>query len=175
MKAIHSKTGVRQFKKEIAKLYPPRVELCFLLQDWEDAYNVGGLWRVADGCGARELILTGRTPGPENPMVPVTSLGAHRRIPHRRFERHDDAAIQLKSEGWSIVTVEVADGAVPYHEFEYPERTCLVLGNEAQGVYTGMMKHRDAAVFIPMYGKGRSLNVHVAAAIVAFRAVVGAG
>jgi tRNA G18 (ribose-2'-O)-methylase SpoU len=30
------------------------------------------------------------------------------------------------------------------------------------------MKHRDGAVYIPMFGKGRSMNVHVSAAIVAF-------
>ncbi|MDR3689230.1 MAG: TrmH family RNA methyltransferase [Fimbriimonas sp.] len=31
------------------------------------------------------------------------------------------------------------------------------------------MKHCDAAVCIPMAGKGRSLNVHVAGAVVAFQ------
>jgi tRNA(Leu) C34 or U34 (ribose-2'-O)-methylase TrmL len=34
------------------------------------------------------------------------------------------------------------------------------------------MKLCDSAVFIPMAGKGRSLNVHVAAAIVAFEATL---
>jgi tRNA G18 (ribose-2'-O)-methylase SpoU len=33
-----------------------------------------------------------------------------------------------------------------------------------------VMTQVDASVFIPMAGKGRSLNVHVAAAIVGFEA-----
>jgi tRNA G18 (ribose-2'-O)-methylase SpoU len=47
-----------------------------------------------------------------------------------------------------------------------------VLGNEGAGVYGSVMKQCDSAVFIPMAGKGRSINVHVAAAIIAFDAVL---
>ncbi|MBS1706352.1 MAG: tRNA methyltransferase [Armatimonadetes bacterium] len=173
MKTIRSKTGLRQVYKDFKSLHPPKVEVCFLLQDWEDAYNVGGMFRVADGCGAKELIMTGRSPVPPNPMIGVTSMGQHRRIPFRHFESHEAAALQLKKEGWSIVVVEIAEGAENYLEVDFPAKTCLVLGNEANGVYGGVMKHRDLAVFIPMFGKGRSLNVHVAAAVIAFQAVLG--
>jgi tRNA (guanosine-2'-O-)-methyltransferase len=64
--------------------------------------------------------------------------------------------------------VELAEGAELYTDYEWPEKVCLVLGNEVNGVYTSVMKHRDGAVYIPMFGKGRSMNVHVSAAIVAF-------
>ncbi len=169
IKQIKRKKLVRDVFREFQS--SPRIELAFMLLDWEDAYNVGGMFRVADGCGAAELILTGRTPAPPHPQIGVTSLGGHRRIPYREILRWEDAAVQLKSEGYSLVAVEVAEGAVPYFEYEYPTKVCLVLGNEAQGVYTNVMKHRDGAVFIPMFGKGRSLNVHVAGAIVGFDAV----
>ncbi len=66
------------------------------------------------------------------------------------------------------MAVEIAEGAVPYTDYEWPEKVCLVLGNEVNGVYASVMKHRDGAVYIPMFGKGRSLNVHVSAAVVAF-------
>lgn len=171
MKTLRSKTGVRQLHKEHKRANPPAVELCFLLQDWEDAYNVGGMFRVADGCGASELIMTGRTPMPPHPMIGVTSLGHHRRIAHRHFVSHEEAALKLKEEGWTLVTVEIAEGAENYRDFRYPRKTCLVLGNEGAGIYGSVMKHRDGAVYIPMFGKGRSLNVHVAAAIIGFEAV----
>ena len=168
MSTIRSKTGVREMMKEARRERTSTVELAFLLQDWEDAYNVGGMFRVADGCGARELVMTGRTPVPPNPMIGVTSLGHHRRIPFRHIERHEEAALRLKEEGWSLVAVEIAEGARSFLEYEYPPKTCLVLGNEANGVYGSVLKHGDGAVYIPMLGKGRSLNVHVAAAIVGF-------
>lgn len=172
-KTLQSKTGVRALYKDFKRSHSPRVELSFLLQDWEDAYNVGGMFRVADACGAKELFTSGRTPIPPDPQISVTSLGHHRRIPLHSFKGHEEAALAAKAAGYSIVAVEIAEGAVNYAEFEWPSKVCLVLGNEVNGVYGSVMKHRDAAVFIPMFGKGRSMNVHVAAAVVAFRALLG--
>ncbi|CAN5531183.1 RNA methyltransferase [soil metagenome] len=169
MKTIRSKTGARQLQKAYREENQAKVELAFMLQDWDDPYNVGGMFRVADACGA-ELILTGKTPTPPHPQISVTSLGNHRRVKWRQIERYNDAADLLK-ETHTLVAVEIADDAVPYQEFEYPERVCLVLGNEEKGIYESVLQRCDAAVFIPMAGKGRSLNVHVAAAIVGFHAL----
>ena len=142
-----------------------------LLQDWDDAYNVGGMFRVADACGVTELVLTGKTPlVGDSPQIAVTSMGAHRRVQWRQIISYVEACVQLKEEGYSLVAIEVAEGAQHYMEFEYPEKCCLILGSEGAGVYGSVMKQCDAAVFIPMAGKGRSLNVHVAGAIVAFEA-----
>jgi len=171
-KTIHAKVGVRQLQKEFLMARPPKVELCFFLQDWEDGYNVGGMFRVADGCGAQKLIMSGRTPVPPDPTIGVTSMGQHRRIPFEHHKHHEDAAKKLIAEGWSLVAVELADGAMPYDEFDYPEKTCIVLGNEGAGVYGAVMRHIASSVYIPMLGKGRSLNVHVAGAIVGFHAVL---
>src|SRR4051812_4205533 len=92
-KTLTSKTGVRRLYKEFKEEHQPRVELAFLLQDWEDAYNVGGMFRVADACGARELLMSGRTPLPPDPQISVPSLGHHRRIPYEHFEKHEEAVL----------------------------------------------------------------------------------
>jgi len=175
MKTIRSKTGARQLQKELREGHPPACEIAFLLQDWSDAYNVGGMFRVADACGATEMMLAGKTPAPPDPMISVTSLGNHRRVMWRHMERYEEAARSMKSEGYSLVAVEIAGDAQSYVEFEYPKKTCLVLGNEQNGVYPKVLRLCDAAVVIPMAGKGRSLNVHVAAAVVAFQALYGQG
>lgn len=173
MKTIRSKTGARQLQKKLNEERPPAVEVAFLLQDWTDAYNVGGMFRVADACGASEMMLAGRTPTPPDPMISVTSLGNHRRVSWRQMERYEDAARQMAADGYTLIAIEIADDAYNYAEFEYPAKTCLVLGNEQNGVYSKVLQLCDAAVVIPMAGKGRSLNVHVAAAIVAFQALHG--
>jgi tRNA (guanosine-2'-O-)-methyltransferase len=173
VKTIRSKTGARQLQKKLQEERQPSVEIAFLLQDWTDAYNVGGMFRVADACGAREMMLAGRTPAPPDPMISVTSLGNHRRVQWRHIERYEDAVRQMKADGYSLIAIEIAEDAHNYVEFEYPARTCLVLGNEQSGVYDKVLRLCDAAVVIPMAGKGRSLNVHVAAAIVAFQALHG--
>lgn len=170
--AIKKKTALRKQRKEFESEHPRDRDLIFLLQDWSDAYNVGGLFRVAAACGARELIMVGKTPVPPNPMIGVTSLGMHRRVSFRHFTKWADAAEKLKAEGYTLVAVEIAEEAEHYMAFEYPAKTCLVLGNEGAGVSPNLMRACEGAVYIPMYGKGRSLNVHVAAAIVAFEAMM---
>ena len=173
MKTIRSKTGARKLQKEFLAEHQPRIELSFLLQDWEDPYNVGGMFRVADACGASEMILAGRTPAPPHPQISVTSLGNHRRVPFRHIERYNDAADKLREEGYSLIAVEIAEDATPFMSVDYPSKLCLVLGNEVHGVYDSVLQRCDAAVFIPMAGKGRSINVHVAGAVVAFHALFG--
>ncbi|MCE9559960.1 MAG: tRNA methyltransferase [Armatimonadetes bacterium] len=170
MRTIKRKVELREFQKGT---HQPKIELAFLLQDWDDAYNVGGMFRIADACGATELIMTGHTPIPPHPQIGVTSLGQHRRVHWRHIQAHAEACETLIEEGWTLVAVELATDAQNYMEYEYPERTCLVLGNEGKGVYQAVLKSCKAAVFIPMSGKGRSLNVHVAAAVVAFEALLG--
>lgn len=170
---LRKKTGVRAFHRAVREAHPPKTVLAFLLQDLEDGYNVGALFRLADAVGAVEIVATGQTPGPESPTVAVTSLGQHRRVPFRRIASHEEAARALADEGWTLVAVEIADGARPYHEHGYAARTCLVLGNERTGVYQAVMRRCEAAVYVPMHGKGRSMNVSVSAAVVAYRAVLG--
>ena len=46
--------------------------------------------------------------------------------------------------------------------------TCLVLGDEHQGVSNDVLKHCTSSISIPMQGKTSSLNVGVAAGIVLF-------
>src|SRR5580698_6255625 len=108
MKTIHSKTGVRKLYKEFAETQTRNIQIAFLLQDWEDPYNVGGMFRVADACGACEMIFSGRTPVPPDPQIGVTSLGHHRRVAWRELGRNEDAAIKVKEEGYSLVAVEIA-------------------------------------------------------------------
>jgi len=150
-----------------------KIQLAILLQDWEDPYNVGGMFRTADACGISELIMSGKSPTPPHPQIAVTSLGHHRRVEWRHIARYDDACRLLKQEGYQLVAVEIAEGAANYREFPYADKVCLVLGNEARGVYGSVMQQCDGAVFIPMAGKGRSLNVQTAAAVVAFEVLLG--
>ncbi len=169
-KTLRTKAKVKQAHRAVRDTMDSGVRLSFLLQDWDDGYNVGAMFRTAEGLGNAELVMTGRTPVPPHPMIGVTSLGQHRRVPFRHFAKHDEAVGQLIDEGWTLVAVEITADAEPFHRADYPERTCLVLGNEGAGIYDSVMRRCTQTVFIPMFGKGRSLNVVVAAAIVGFQA-----
>jgi 23S rRNA (guanosine2251-2'-O)-methyltransferase len=167
------KVEVRRLFAEAAATYPPRCQLAFLLQSLDDPLNVGSLFRIADACGATEMVFTGKTPTPPHEVIDRTSRGHDRRVKWRRIPATNAACNVLRAEGYHLVALETAQGARCFVDYPYPERVCLVLGNETDGVHAATLAHCDGAVFIPMYGKGPSLNVHVAAALVAYQALVG--
>ena len=169
------KVEVKRLYKEAAQEYPLQAEVAFLLQSLDDPLNVGSMFRIADACGASELILSGRTPPPPHEEIDRTSRGHERRVKWRHIPQIASAMAAAKDEGYHLVALETAQGAKCYLEYKFPRKICLILGNESKGVYASTLSHCDGAVFIPMYGKGPSLNVHVAAALVAFRAALSAG
>ncbi len=162
------KAGIKRLKKEVVQTRPSGAEIAFLLQNLDDPVNVGALFRIADACAARELVLVGDTPAPPHPGISLTARGCERRVPWRQIKHVEDAAAALKAEGYHLVALELADGAQLYTEYLYPDKVCLVLGSEGRGVWPKTLRLCDGIVFIPMYGKGPSLNVHVAAALVAY-------
>jgi 23S rRNA (guanosine2251-2'-O)-methyltransferase len=149
----------------------PEIDLVFVLQDVEDPVNVGAAFRIADGCGAKEIVMTGSSPVPPHPTIAGIGRGMHRRIPWRYTKWAADAIVEYKSKGYTSYAVEIASDAQPYHTIAYPTKVCLVVGNEHHGVTRRTMEAVDAALYIPMYGKIESLNVHVALAIAAYQIV----
>lgn len=167
------KVEIKRLFQQAADDYPPQAEIIFLLQSMENPRNVGSIFRIADACGAREIVMSGKTLTPPHEEIDRTSRGHDRRIPWRRIPQMDAAAIAMKEEGYHLVALETARGARCYLDYPYTSKTCLVLGNESRGVYPATLQQCDGAVFVPMYGKGPSMNVHVAAALVAYQVILG--
>ncbi|MCP4359143.1 MAG: RNA methyltransferase [Chloroflexi bacterium] len=161
-------TNLKRFLRDYKRQHRPDIDLVGLLQSVEYPANVGSIFRVADGAGLTELLLTGITPTPPHPTIDKVARYKNLRVPWR-YEKDPLTAVQnLKRAGYHMVAVELADTAVPYHQYAYPRQTCLIVGHEDHGVTKATLAECDAAVFLPMYGKGRSLNVHVAFSIVVY-------
>lgn len=161
-------TELKRFLRDYKRVYRPKRIVALLLQSVEYPANVGSIIRMADGADVSELVLTGITPTPPHPTIDKIARNKHTRL-NWRYEKDPLTAIaQLRDGGYQIVAVELATGAVPYYEFNFRERVCLVVGHEDHGITKTTLAACDAAVFLPMYGKGRSLNVHVAAAITTY-------
>ncbi len=161
-------TDLKRFLRDYKRQRQPDVALAGLLQSVAYPANVGSIFRVADGAGMAQLVLTGITPTPPHPTIDKVGRFKSLRVPWRYEKDPLTAVARLKSAGYHMVAVELADTAVPYHEYEYPRKVCLVVGHEDHGVTKAVLNVCDTAVFLPMYGKGRSLNVHIAFSIVAY-------
>jgi tRNA (guanosine-2'-O-)-methyltransferase len=161
-------TDLKRFLRDYKRQHRPPTNLVALLQSVEYPANVGSIFRLADGAGLTELVLTGITPTPPNPTIEKVGRYKSLRVPWR-YESDPLVAIAgLRSQGYQIIAIELADGAIPYHQFGYAKQVCLIVGHEDHGVTKAVLGACDAAVFLPMYGKGLSLNVHVALGIVVY-------
>lgn len=161
-------TDLKRFLREYRRQYTPTADLLVLLQSIEYPANVGSIFRAADGAGVTELVLTGITPTPPHPTIDKVGRYKSLRVPWRYEADPLTAVADIKARGYQVVAVELADTAVPYHQFTYAPKTCLVVGHEDHGITKAVLAACDTAVFLPMYGRGLSLNVHVALSIVLY-------
>ena len=142
----------------------PTTKLEVLLDNVRSAWNVGSIFRTADGFGVNKIYLAGITPTPENPAVKKTALGAGFTIPWEAFPNAVDAVNSSKNEGKQIWALEQDYRSVSIHS-KIPVDTTpilLIVGNEVSGVDPDLLDLCDRILEIPMLGKKRSLNVEVA-------------
>lgn len=166
--APSKRTEIKRFMRAQPK---PSVKLAFLLEDVQDPVNVGSAFRIADACKAEPVVLTGITAQPDHKLVQKIGRGKHKRLLWRHEESLEVAVAKLKADGFKIFGVEITPDARPYCDITYPEKTCLLVGHEDHGVTKKARALCDELIFIPMYGKGASLNVHVALGVAAFHAL----
>jgi tRNA G18 (ribose-2'-O)-methylase SpoU len=149
--------------------------LYLILHDIRSAYNVGAIFRTADGAGVKKIFLTGYTPLPATKgktfltraekMLAKTALGAEQSIVWEHFERLEDLIAKLKSQRCQLLALEKTSEAVNIKKFEAKFPAALLLGNEVEGVASSSLAECDNVLSIEMRGMKESLNVSVAAGI----------
>ncbi|MDD4287838.1 MAG: RNA methyltransferase [Candidatus Peribacteraceae bacterium] len=128
-------------------------------------WNVGSLFRTSDSFAIEKIFLTGYTATPPRREISKTALGAEETVSWEKAEDPVKVIAKLKKQGFTIVALEQARGAVDLDKYEPPSKVCLIVGHEVLGVPKELLKLCDAVVHIPMHGKKESLNVAVAAGI----------
>jgi 23S rRNA (guanosine2251-2'-O)-methyltransferase len=142
-----------------------------LLDNIRSAWNVGAIFRSADGFGFSGLHLCGITPTPENESVQKTSLGAEKNLPWQYHPNALLAARELIRDEYSLFALELTADALPLTELvslPRPEKVALVLGGEVCGVDPQLLSLCQNKLYIPMRGQKRSFNVAVAFAVAAY-------
>ena len=140
-----------------------------LLDNIRSAWNVGSIFRTADGFGFDHAYLCGITPTPENEAVTKTSLGAEDMV---TWSYHKDAVKLvkgLKNEGWTIYALEDDARAVSIRVNEEGlANSVLILGSEVTGVDPELLDLCNEIYYIPMRGQKKSFNVSIAFGIAAY-------
>ena len=167
MRALRG-TPLKRFHRDFRRKHPIQHDIAVVLENVEYPVNVGSIFRIADAARIEELILTGITPTPPNPTIVKVGRNKHTHVPWR-YEKDACASIaELKAQGYRVFALEITEEASPYYETDWPAKTCLVVGHEDHSVTRATLALCDDVVFVPMWGKGLSLNVHVALAVAVF-------
>ena len=147
---------------------PKKLPVSLILNNIRSLYNVGSIFRTADGVGLEKIWLCGITGIPPDSQISKTALGAEDSVPWEFQTSARQAIEKLRKENYQIVLLEQTAQSIPYQEFKPKGPVCLVVGNEITGVSEDLLPLCDAAIEVEMAGIKNSLNVAVAFGIVAY-------
>ncbi len=139
-----------------------RLPLAVLVDNVRSLWNVGSIFRTSDACGVGLVVLAGITGAPPRDAVAKTALGAEQAVPWRYRAEALAALSEILEEGYTPVALETGDGGLSLHGYRWPQRPCLVVGNELRGISPEVLDACNGNVSIPMRGVKDSLNVAVA-------------
>jgi len=155
-------------KNQLQKTERRNKKLVVVCHNIRSAYNIGSIFRTADGAGAAKVYLTGYAPAPPHPGISKTALGAEKVVEWEKLAKLDVAIERLKKEGYQIIALEQSKKSVPLGSFKPKKKIALILGNEVRGLSRSLLDKCDKIIEIPMRGKKESLNVSVAFGIAAY-------
>ncbi|TAK96067.1 TrmH family RNA methyltransferase [Patescibacteria group bacterium] len=154
------------------------MNLVIIAHNIRSAYNIGAIFRAADGMGAKKIYLTGYSAcphtekyvylRPHEKMISKTALGAEKSIAWVYFKSIGQALKGLKSEGFEIVALEQHPSSIPYSKYRPAGKVAMVVGNEPRGIDARILRQCDRIIEIPMRGQKNSLNVAVALGVAGY-------
>lgn len=147
-----------------------KLPVALVLDNVRSGLNVGSIFRTADAFALRQLILCGITAQPPHREILKTALGSTESVDWTYFQDTLDAVAVLKKAGWRVFAVEQTTEKTWLQDMvpQPGEQYAFVLGNEVSGVSAEVLALCDGVVEIPQFGTKHSLNVAVAAGIVAW-------
>ena len=140
--------------------------LALLLDGLQSPFNVGAIVRTAAALGIDHLYVAGSTPSPSHVKAGKTALGTERYLSWTTFPSGSAAVDAVHDDGYAVIGLELAEGAVPLHELILGDRAvCLAVGHEDHGLSSPTLAGCDQVAFIPQIGRVGSLNVATATGI----------
>lgn len=156
------------------------MNLIIVLDNVRSAFNVGSVFRTADGAGVDAIHLIGITPCPgQEKKLEKTSLSSLEFVSWHHFSSSGEWMKSIDQENSIILAVEEgrSEQNVGLYEIENLLQThqastkCIyiVFGHEINGVDQNIVTLSNSLITIPMYGQKNSLNVATCVGIVTYR------
>jgi 23S rRNA (guanosine2251-2'-O)-methyltransferase len=145
----------------------PMTARVFLLDGITDPGNLGGILRSARGFAFDGVVLPADRSCPVTGAVFRASAGAAAHVPVVQVTNLVRAIERMQEAGFWLYAAEGTEGT-ELSAFAPAKRTAIVLGSEEKGIRRLVRDRCDGAVRIPLAPGTESLNVSVAAGIIAY-------
>jgi RNA methyltransferase, TrmH family len=154
--------------KELEKLLTRDRAFVLALDQVSDPGNLGAMIRTSDWFGVDAILLSQNCVELYNPKVIRSTVGSIFHLPILDCSEGTDQFIDvlggLQKSGFKIYGAEVS-GSTDLRTHVWPNKSLLVIGNEARGISPEISKILDNHLAIPKFGKSESLNAGVAAGV----------
>jgi RNA methyltransferase, TrmH family len=148
-------------------MQPEKSRFSVLLEDIQDAGNLGSILRSAAAAGADCAFLSKNCAFAWSPKTLRAAMGAHFQL--SIFEEADLLVVAKNFKGKIIATDPEAKKSL--YQTDCRGSVVFVIGNEGAGVSPPLLKLAHERITIPMPGKMESLNVAAATAICLFEKI----
>ncbi len=146
----------------------PESGMVVVLDNIRSAHNVGSALRTADAFKADKVWLCGICACPPSAEIHKSALGAEDSVPWEHAEDTLALVGRLRSDGFTIVSVEQTELSVSLETFSPAagRKYAFIFGNEVDGVQQSVVDASDFSLEIPQFGTKHSLNVSVSIGVV---------
>jgi TrmH family RNA methyltransferase len=135
------------------------------LDDISDPGNVGTILRTCDWFNIQGMLLSKNAVELFSPKVVRASMGAIFHLPIIEGVDLPEVLQTAKQYGFKVIVTSL-DRGKQLQSVTFPEKSIVILGNEAHGVSTAVLSEADELLTIPRFGKAESLNVAIACGVI---------
>lgn len=139
-----------------------------LFEGVKDAGNLGTILRTASAFGMDGVILFGETVDLYNPKCVRASVGNLWKNNVLKITSFEELKGCL-AEFTKIGTLPKSDNSIYLNDFQFPEKSCVFFGSEADGLSEDLKTLADMNVTIEMKNSVESLNLGVSASIIMYK------
>ena len=121
--------------------------------------NIGMCFRISESFGVDKIFFHENSPLTENRKVINTARNTINQINYEYYSDFNSTIAQLKSDGSTIIGIEITDKSINIQDFKFKnhQKIVLLLGSERNGIVN--IDLVDYTIAIPMYGRNSSINV----------------
>jgi TrmH family RNA methyltransferase len=156
-------------RRSLAQAFEGEPQLVFLLHAVQDPGNVGAIVRAAEACGATGIVAGEGCADPYGWKALRGSMGSVFRVPVAHKAHLENAVRHAKARSLQVIAAVPGGGdALPAVDLRRP--VAILLGGEGPGLPDTLVRLADGSLSIPMRQPVESLNVSIAAALIAYEA-----